>query len=106
MRVLVTGSTGFVGFHVVKALKKSGHTVVALVRSADKAQQLYSKHGIVLDHLVVGSVSDNRIVREALHGCDAVVHAAAITPMQAANEQDLFATNVTGVKNVIGTACA
>jgi dihydroflavonol-4-reductase len=105
MRVLVTGSTGFVGFHVVKALKKGGHTVVALVRSAEKAQQLYEKHGIVLDHLVVGSVTDVNIVRDALHGCDAVVHAAAITPMQASSEQDLFATNVDGVKNVIGAAC-
>ncbi|HSC76461.1 MAG TPA: NAD-dependent epimerase/dehydratase family protein [Pseudomonadales bacterium] len=105
MRVLVTGSTGFVGFHVVKALKAKGHTVVALVRSADKARQLYEQHGIVLDHLVVGSVSDNKIVRDALHGCEAVVHAAAITPMQAGSEQDLFATNVDGVKNVIGAAC-
>lgn len=105
MRVLVTGSTGFVGFHVVKALKKSGHTVVALVRSADKAQQLYEKHGIVLDHLVVGSVADKNIIRDALRDCDAVVHAAAITPMQASSEQDLFATNVEGVKNIIGTAC-
>jgi dihydroflavonol-4-reductase len=105
MRVLVTGSTGFVGFHVVKALKKNGHTVVALVRSADKAQQLYEKHGIVIDHLVVGSVADSNIVRDALHGCEAVVHAAAITPMQASSEQDLFATNVNGVKNVIGAAC-
>lgn len=105
MRVLVTGSTGFVGFHTVKALKKNGHTVVALVRSAGKARELYEKHGIVLDHLVVGSVTDNKAVRDALHGCDAVVHAAAITPMQATGEQDLFATNVDGVKNVIGTAC-
>lgn len=105
MRILVTGSTGFVGFHVVKALKERGHTVVALVRSADKARQLYEKHGIVLDHLLVGSVADNNIVRDALHGCEGVVHAAAITPMQAASEQDLFATNVDGVKNVIGAAC-
>ena len=105
MHVLVTGSTGFVGFHVVKTLKAKGHTVVALVRNAAKAQQLYERHGIVLDHLLVGSVADNDIVRDALHGCEAVVHAAAITPMQAASEQDLFVTNVDGVKNVIGAAC-
>lgn len=105
MRVLVTGSTGFVGFHVVKTLKAQGHAVTALVRDVDKAQQLYAKHGIAIDDFVIGSVKDNSAIRNALQACDGVVHTAAITPMQASSEQDLYATNVGGVKNIIGTAC-
>ena len=105
MHVLVTGSTGFVGFHVVKTLKAKGHAVTALVRDINKAQKLYEKHGITVDNFVAGSVTDVSVIRNALQNCDAVVHAAAITPMQASSEQDLFATNVGGVKNIIGTAC-
>ena len=37
MRVLVTGATGFVGRHVVRRLLASGHTVVAIGRSEDRA---------------------------------------------------------------------
>lgn len=105
MRILVTGSTGFVGFHVVRALKSRGHEVVILVRSSDKAARLYSKHGIAVDRVIVGSITDPMVVRDALQACDGVVHAAAITPMQAASEQELLETNVGGVKNVVGTAC-
>lgn len=105
MRILVTGSTGFVGFHVVKALKTHGHEVTVLVRNADKARELYDKYKIHLDRVVTGSIADPTVVRDALQDCDGVVHAAAITPMQAASEEELFSTNVNGVKNVIGTAC-
>lgn len=105
MRVLVTGSTGFVGLHTVRALKSKGHEVVVLVRSAEKAQQLFVQYGVAIDRLVVGSIADESAVRAALRGCDAVVHAAAVTPMQVASEKELLATNVDGVKNVIGTAC-
>lgn len=105
MRVLVTGGTGFVGFHVVRLLKERGHAVVLLVRDTEKARKLYEKNNIAIDQFVSGSIADAAVVQQALQGCDGVVHAAAITPMQAASEQDLFATNVGGVKNVIGSAC-
>jgi nucleoside-diphosphate-sugar epimerase len=106
MQVLVTGATGFVGFHVVKILKQKNHRVVALVRDIDKAEKLYAQHGIEVDRFVKGSITDAHVVADALQACDGVVHAAAITPMQAGSDADLFETNVGGVKNVIGTACA
>ncbi|MFO1347875.1 MAG: NAD-dependent epimerase/dehydratase family protein [Pseudomonadales bacterium] len=105
MRVLVTGSTGFVGLHTVRALEHKGHEVVALVRSAEKAQRLFAQYGVVVDRIAVGSITDESAVRDALQGCDAVVHAAAVTPMQVASEKELLETNVGGVKNVLGTAC-
>ncbi len=71
----------------------------------DKARALYTRHGIAINRYVTGSITDANVVQDALQGCQGVVHAAAITPLQAASEQDLLATNVGGVKNVIGSAC-
>jgi uncharacterized protein YbjT (DUF2867 family) len=52
MRALVTGSTGFVGLHTVRTLKRKGHEVVALVRSAEKAQRLFAQYGVVVDRIL------------------------------------------------------
>jgi dTDP-L-rhamnose 4-epimerase len=60
MRVLVTGSAGFIGSHVVEALTAAGHEVVGL-DLADGG----------LD------VRDAEVVRRALRGVDAVCHQAA-----------------------------
>jgi nucleoside-diphosphate-sugar epimerase len=64
-------------------------TVVVLVRSAEKAQRLFAQYGVVVDRIIVGSIAD-AAVRDALQGCDAVVHAAAVTPMQVASEKELW----------------
>jgi dihydroflavonol-4-reductase len=105
MKVLVTGGTGFVGSHVVRTLIANGHNVRLLVRNFEKAQQFFSTLGIELTDIVVGDITDRDFISKILIDCNAVVHAAAVTPMQAVSEQDLFKTNVEGVKTVIGAAC-
>jgi len=40
MRVLVTGSTGFLGRHVVRQLLNDGHSVVAVARNAKRAREM------------------------------------------------------------------
>ena len=104
MRVLITGGTGFVGSHVCRQLMAAGHTVRLLVRSAERAGSYYSEVGEGSPELVVGDVTDIGSVRAAAQDCDAVVHAAAATPMQTGSVEQLFAVNVGGVKNVVNTA--
>lgn len=104
MKILVTGGTGFVGSHVCRQLMAGGHQVRLLVRSIDKAQAYYQPLGEGMPELVSGDVTDAASVQAALLDCDGVVHAAAGTPIQMESLEQMFAVNVGGVKNVVGSA--
>src|SRR4051812_47401369 len=40
MNILVTGATGFIGSHVVRALARTGHSVIAVTRSQVSSSRL------------------------------------------------------------------
>jgi uncharacterized protein YbjT (DUF2867 family) len=72
--VLVTGGTGFIGHHVVHALRARDVRVRALVRDRRRASRLAAWGA----ELVVGDVTDLTVLRAACVGVDAVVHNVAI----------------------------
>jgi uncharacterized protein YbjT (DUF2867 family) len=72
--VLVTGATGFVGPHVVHALRAREVPVRALVRDRRRASRL-TAWGV---ELVEGDVTDPGSLHTACSGVDAVVHLVAI----------------------------
>jgi len=72
--VLVTGGTGFIGHHVVHALRARNVGVRCLVRDPKRARRL-SAWGA---ELVVGDVTDPTVLRAACIGASAVVHLVAI----------------------------
>ena len=74
MTVLVTGPTGFIGPHVVHALRAREIPVRALVRDRKRAGRLAAWGA----DLVVGDVTDADSLRAATAGVDAVVHLVAI----------------------------
>ena len=82
MRCLVTGGAGFIGSHTVRALHAAGHAVRLLVRDRDKVQRVYAGRGFVPSDLVAGDVADAASVAEAMRGCDAVFHAAALVDLR------------------------
>ncbi len=104
MKVLVTGGTGFVGSHIARSLRRRGHTVRLLVRSPDKAMDFYRCLDEAVPELSRGDITDPVSVRSALQGCEALVHAAAGTPMKDSTVEQLMAINVGGTKNVVGVA--
>jgi len=72
MRVFVTGSTGFIGTHVVKELISAGHTVVGLTRSDAGEEAL----ALVGAEVCRGDVNDPDCIRSAAAAADAVIHMA------------------------------
>ena len=74
MKVLVTGGTGFVGGHVVRALLETGKPVRCLVRDPRKAAEL-ERLGC---ELAEGDMAEPETLRRAVDGVEAVVHLVAI----------------------------
>jgi UDP-glucose 4-epimerase len=72
MKVSVTGASGFVGRHLVHALRKHGHRVRSLVRDLSTAPES--------DEVREIDLSSAEPLDAALAGVDAVVHAAAYLP--------------------------
>jgi dTDP-L-rhamnose 4-epimerase len=77
MRILVTGSAGFIGLHVTEALRADGHEVVGLdlLHPAAHRQRQMPPGGLL------GDVRDPDVVASALRGIDVVVHQAAMVGM-------------------------
>lgn len=102
MKVLITGGTGFIGMHTAKLLLAQGVSVRLLIRSEEKMRLLF---GDTIDDYIVGDVTDRDCVRQALKGCTALVHTAAMVSIDKRDSERVFATNVGGTQAVIGQAC-
>lgn len=72
--ILVTGGTGFVGPHILHALRAEARPVRALVRAEAETARLRA-WGC---ETVVGDMTDSSSLARAVEGCDAVVHLVAI----------------------------
>ena len=101
-KTLVTGGTGFLGSHVVRALAERGDQLRVLLR-----------RGSSLDHLsdleierASGDVTDRRAVRRALEGIDRVFHLAGTTSMRPDKRDAVFELNVKGTRTVLEEALA
>lgn len=102
MKVLITGATGFVGYHAARTLLREGHSVRALVRSPEKGERVLGPLGVRLEDRVEGEMTDLAAVARAMEGCEAVIHAAA--GVSVTSGQTDFSANLEGTKAVIGQA--
>lgn len=104
MKVLVTGGTGFIGSHSVAALLSQGHQVRLLARSRDRVARSLSPLGVAEVESVLGDVTVPGSVEEAMAGCDAVLHVAAVYSFDARAAARMHEVNVRGTEIVLGTA--
>jgi NADH dehydrogenase len=95
--ILLTGAAGFVGGHVVHALRAANRDVRALVREPRKAGRLEA-WGV---NLVEGDMTDPASLRRAVEGCDTVVHLVAI---RQGREQQFQRVMVDGARDLLAAA--
>ena len=73
MKALVTGSTGFVGSHVARALAAQGDDLRLLVRATSRTENIDGLPG----ERVTGDLGDFDSLRRALSGCEPGVYVTA-----------------------------
>jgi dihydroflavonol-4-reductase len=99
-KTLVTGGTGFLGLHLVRALAERGDELRLLVR---RSSPLESLEGIEFE-TAIGDVVDRESVRRAMQGAERVFHVAGLTSMRPRDRERVFEVNVTGTRHVLEEA--
>jgi dihydroflavonol-4-reductase len=95
--VLVTGATGFLGWHVAQVVAGQGLPVRALARRPE------SLNGSGWE-VVPGDLRDPASIARAVAGCQAVFHVAADYRLWARHPQELYLSNVDGTRHLLEAA--
>ncbi|MFC5288142.1 NAD-dependent epimerase/dehydratase family protein [Actinokineospora guangxiensis] len=98
MLVAVTGGTGFLGGHVVAALRRAGHSVRLLARDAAAVPSDVD--------VVFGDVLNPGAVASAVRDADAVLHAAGVYSFDSRRKSAMAAVNVEGTRIVLDAAAS
>ena len=99
-KTLVTGGTGFLGSHLVRALAERGDDLRLLIRTDTSDDHLAD----IEFERVNGQVTDTRAVRRAVKGVDRVFHVAGRTSLHRRHAEAVFEANVGGTKLIMQEA--
>jgi dihydroflavonol-4-reductase len=91
---LITGATGFLGWHVARKLLERGYSVRALVRDVKRLRELDIE-------AVTGDLRDAASLERAVAGCGLVFHVAADYRLWAKDSSELYRSNVDGTRNLL-----
>ncbi len=102
MKAFVTGSTGFLGSHVARALLNRGAELRLLVRGSSRLDNIADLNA----ERVVGDLRDIESLKRGMSGCEIVFHVAADYRLWAVNGRELYDSNVEGTRNILSAAKA
>lgn len=105
MRIAVTGGTGYLGAHTVRALLHAGHQVRLLVAPEDHCDALVDRfRALGPVTVVVGDVRVSETIHQLLSGADAVLHAAGIVGTDERRAQAMWDINAHATEMVLTQA--
>ncbi len=108
MKILVTGSTQFIGSHVVEELAKQGLSVIAAYPPRDKFENIDSDfliEGLDLESFPL-DITDRQAVFRALAGVQILFHTECYLSFQKKDRETLYAIHQTGTRNLLEAALA
>ena len=94
---LVTGASGFVGWHVARLLLERGYRVRAFVRPSSIVPELAVERA-------EGDLRDRASLDRAASGCSLLFHVAADYRLWSKNPDELYRSNVEGTRNILESA--
>ena len=100
MRVLLTGASGYVGSYVLRELLRQNHTPRCLVRGS--AADLAVQDDAI--EIASGDVTEPDSLRDAVAGCDAIIHLVGIIEEKRANGVTFERIHVEGTRHVVEAA--
>ncbi|HYL97590.1 MAG TPA: hopanoid-associated sugar epimerase [Blastocatellia bacterium] len=100
MKVFITGSTGFIGANLTRSLLARGFEVKALIRPGADSRNV---EGLQIERSEA-DLADRKSLAQAMKGCQAVFHVAALYSLWKRDAQALYQTNVEGSKNIFDAA--
>jgi dihydroflavonol-4-reductase len=106
MRVLVTGGTGYLGSHIVAALRREGHDVRVLARSPDRVGRALEPWSIDPHdvEVAVGDVLDRASMDAAVDGADAMINAANVFSLDVRDAERMHEVNGRGTEVALTAA--
>lgn len=109
-KIFVTGADGFIGSHLCELLVKNNYNVKALTfyNSFNTKGWLDTIDKYTLKNIECfsGDIRDKEIIKEAMKGCDCVLHLAALIaiPYSYSSPKSYIDTNVIGTYNLLQAA--
>lgn len=107
-KILVTGSEGFIGSHLVENLIRKGYCVKAFVlynsfQSLGWLNQIKHKNNL---EIFFGDIRSYDSVNQAIKDCDSVIHLAALIgiPYSYKTPKSYIDTNIIGTYNILETS--
>lgn len=100
-KIVVTGATGFVGYHVARKLVERNWGEVLCTARTDSNKRYLKELGV---RILPADLREPLSLEKALEGCDTLFHVAADYRLWAKNPQELIQSNVLGTENILFAA--
>ncbi len=95
MRILITGSTGFIGLNLIQHLHAEGHHITAIIRNPEKSS-LIEKHA---DSIIIGDLKEPDSLKKIFKGTEICFHLSGLT--KSVRLKDFWENNYTASINLI-----